>query len=293
MSFYEGFEKRSVDLKGLRKAWDATVKPHMMRRIHRKAQGPAYLRGLDNVKSFSALKRLAGERGREDKDFLSGFEKSLKRKGHGLIGIKGSSTGLLSKMEGNYMKEKKRAMGRLFSKTKREDKEAYKKSLGRLKGFRKAEARLTPKSKEAVNRLVGVHEGIERHLAKKKKLPGGTFASHISPEVLLRESNIVSTLPKDLKGAKNFFKTMRGYSGETEKLKEMFPGFEYGKGRISRHARKRMMERAVEKGRTKPGVTHMIDSAFASGVDKGRAVTNKLKKGYNRWKKFESDIAGR
>jgi len=250
MSFYEGFEKRSVDLKGLRKAWGATVKPYLLRskqgghsasyRLNFSESHPNTLKNLRENYTNQAVR-----------DYI---ERLNRTKGLGRIFVKGPQHKRISANEGVRLKQLRHTLSNTPPKEQPVTyglvEGAVRRIGSKFKGAKGTESRLDPKNKEAINRIVGIHEGIERKVSKNlKRLGGWTRGGHISPEVLLRESNIVSTLPKELKGAKSYLKTIRMSGNEKDEMRRMFPGFEYGKGRISRHARKPMMERAAEKVR--------------------------------------------
>lgn len=81
--------------------------------------------------------------------------------------------------------------------------------------------------------------------------------SHVSPEVIYRENNIVSTLPKKAKTVKTYFQGLRGVEGKqkpfemngvkielgTQSEAKLFPKrLKYGEQRLSRHAIKRLTE---------------------------------------------------
>lgn len=93
--------------------------------------------------------------------------------------------------------------------------------------------------KEVLNRIGIMHEGLE--LTAKKTMP---IATHIHPNVLLRENNIVATLPKQNNQAKNFFTEMRKDTGEANLFPKQLP---YGQQRLSRHAIKHVSEQMLNK----------------------------------------------
>ena len=98
--------------------------------------------------------------------------------------------------------------------------------------------KLTSKQKETFNRMVIEHEGFESRVKKPIAI-----TSHPSPEVLYREHNIVTTLPKRLKPAGTVMRKARHMTNEDLGLNIMHPNFKYGKSpRLSRHAIKRMNE---------------------------------------------------
>ena len=102
----------------------------------------------------------------------------------------------------------------------------------------------SPRQKEVVNRIFSTHEMLE--LGTKKKNVGEVF-SHISPKILIDESNMISSLPKRYKPAGNFMKKLRSASGENMFLEYYLPkGFKYGEGRISKATRKNVMKRFLK-----------------------------------------------
>jgi len=94
--------------------------------------------------------------------------------------------------------------------------------------------KLNPRSREMLNRVVLLHEGAElKRSAAKRLVP---FSSHVSPKVLLDESNILATLPKSHAKVRETFANMR--RGELESLPLLKRV--YGKKRLSRHAKRRI-----------------------------------------------------
>lgn len=78
------------------------------------------------------------------------------------------------------------------------------------------------------------------------------FDNHLSPDVIFREHNRVVTLPKGYEGVGVARKAIRG--PENRSYFRPF-GLEYGKGqRLSRHARKRMVESLERKAMKDPNV---------------------------------------
>jgi hypothetical protein len=93
-----------------------------------------------------------------------------------------------------------------------------------------------PGHRRALDAVMKGHE-----LAETQVKPSNSFMGfgHRSPDVILREHNMIQTLPADQKPVGDVLRGMREY-GEGPALK-MTTGFEYGKGpRISRHARKHL-----------------------------------------------------
>ena len=127
--------------------------------------------------------------------------------------------------------------------------------------------------KEMTNRVALLHEQSEKKhtngLAKSKKAYfkhhayalNGMFAGHAHPGVILEESNTMRSLPKKYKSVANLHHKMREKDATKSFLENRFPGFEYGKTRVSRHAKKRMSE-AIGKDKKK-----QLDS-FMSGFKK-------------------------
>jgi hypothetical protein len=114
-----------------------------------------------------------------------------------------------------------------------------------------------PKYREMINRLALMHEGAEGSEARRL---GPYFEitprfGHNSPGVLLRESNMLASLPEEYKPVKDFFTQARrqqvfsagevpsGHVGdisEIDMLEKALPGFKYGQTRVSNKAVKRM-----------------------------------------------------
>ena len=106
---------------------------------------------------------------------------------------------------------------------------------------------LKPRDKEISNRLMLLHERFERDALRKYK--GRTSAgAHADPEVILRESNAIATMPKEHSAVQDLYSSLRQMDGSAPTLSMGIPGFEYGKQRLSRHAIKRMRQILEEKG---------------------------------------------
>jgi hypothetical protein len=116
--------------------------------------------------------------------------------------------------------------------------------------------KLNPSQREIANRVVRLHEKFERQALKelsgKGLLNAEMMSGHLSPSVLLREHNLIQTLPTGQREAvRKLFETIRTVEGSKPALKIVLPGFDLlGKGqkRLSRHAVKRMNE-SIAKGR--------------------------------------------
>lgn len=100
---------------------------------------------------------------------------------------------------------------------------------------------LNPQNREAVNRIGIMHEGAESQVRPSGHQP---FGSHASPEVLLKEHNMIQTLPSNLKPAGDVYRNMRGVFQESLALNQMTGGkFNYGESpRLSRHAIRRISQ---------------------------------------------------
>ena len=98
---------------------------------------------------------------------------------------------------------------------------------------------MTPKNQEAFGRFGLLHEGFE---SKIKRNSLKLYGSHASPEVLLREHNLVRTASPEISQAASNFKKLRGEgTGESRVLSNYIPGFKYGESsRLSRHAIRRL-----------------------------------------------------
>lgn len=99
-----------------------------------------------------------------------------------------------------------------------------------------------PKNKDQqqmLNRVLSNHE-LQEILTKKKRVL--RIASHMSPDVLVAESNLVVSLPKKYNPVKNFMKKLRKSTGEDQMLFKGMPGFEYGKQKISPAGKKHILK---------------------------------------------------
>jgi len=106
--------------------------------------------------------------------------------------------------------------------------------------------KLAPKQQEMFNRIGLLHEGVERQFAAQPhgKINRGRWKAmqpgHLAPEVLLQESGMLATLPKEYTPVRQAYQKIRG---ELEPptlaaIQEVYPGYEHGVTRMSRHARR-------------------------------------------------------
>ena len=70
----------------------------------------------------------------------------------------------------------------------------------------------------------------------------------MNPSVLLKEHNMIQTLPPELKASGDAFRMTRQATGEVARLGKAFPGFKYGEGpRLSRHKIKALESKYLKK----------------------------------------------
>jgi len=91
--------------------------------------------------------------------------------------------------------------------------------------------------KEILGRVGLMHEFSETKM--KKAIP---FAGHTNPKVFMEESNLVSSLPKRYSPAKKYLSKIRSFV-ETPSIDKFYPGFKYGKTRLSRAGKKHIERR--------------------------------------------------
>jgi hypothetical protein len=97
----------------------------------------------------------------------------------------------------------------------------------------------TPAQRKMLEAVTKGHELAESQVALNPNMIGW---NHNSPDVILREHNMITTMPKRMGPVRTLFKTLRK-TREAAAWKEVFPQFTFGVGpRVSRHARKRMLE---------------------------------------------------
>jgi len=102
----------------------------------------------------------------------------------------------------------------------------------------------TPEQRLMAEGLIKGHEMAERAAVKAPKV-SFRGVGHLSPEVILKEHNMLVTMPKALrKKVAPSTQAMRKMQGESEALRQVTGGgFRFGKSqRLSRHARKRVTE---------------------------------------------------
>lgn len=112
----------------------------------------------------------------------------------------------------------------------------FKPTIKALKGLKRSDAKV-------VDTITRGHELAETSV-KKPSLGFKAISAHLSPSVVLKEHNMGVTLPKNQSKALEYFKTMRGDSGEAQLFNTIYKNFNYGDSpRLSRHAIKHMSNR--------------------------------------------------
>jgi len=92
------------------------------------------------------------------------------------------------------------------------------------------------KQKEMINRVALKHELSETVV--KKELP---FSSHLSPAVILEESNLLASLPKKYNPTKSFYRKLREGWGESSVIRKYYPGYVHGSQKISKAGKKHVL----------------------------------------------------
>ena len=95
---------------------------------------------------------------------------------------------------------------------------------------------LNPEEKEVFSRLIFAHEGLERKaiLARKWPVRPNFFEGHTDPGVILREHNMLTTLPGKYDKVKKAFLACR--EDEARILRRALPNYQHGYSpRVSRH----------------------------------------------------------
>lgn len=114
-----------------------------------------------------------------------------------------------------------------------------------------------PEQKEMLNRIILSHEGLERKAVLKSKQlaygpnmvgPGKTWQTHMDPSIILRENNMLATMPKGYTPVKETFKQFRDLDATAPLLRKVVPNYTHGQTRFSRHAIKRISQAAERKG---------------------------------------------
>lgn len=98
------------------------------------------------------------------------------------------------------------------------------------KNIRNIIKKMSPQEKEMTNRISLMHERNELSIPDKKSV---RFSSHMSPVVLARENNAVTSLGPEFSNVKSFYSTLRG---------QELTG--YGSGRYSRPSQRAMVSAA-------------------------------------------------
>jgi|GEM_PF-3638857 len=98
----------------------------------------------------------------------------------------------------------------------------------------------TPKDKKGMEAIVKGHELAETNV-KRVQPEFKNFFGHNAASVMLKEHNMLTTLPREQKNLKKYKILNRKYSGEADFLEESMKNFKYGKSpRFSRHAIKNL-----------------------------------------------------
>ena len=136
----------------------------------------------------------------------------------------------------------------------------------------KSNPKMNSEQREFFNRVALNHERDEGIFARKNKIKkkidrGATntdmlresFQGHHSPEVILREGNLLSSAPEHLSApSKAIFGEMRGNDHTIPAIKTVMPQYEHGKTRLSRHAIKHISNSLKKKNQ------EAIDKAYAA-----------------------------
>jgi len=115
---------------------------------------------------------------------------------------------------------------------------------GAYKGFEKSPIVGRPpkgrSQKEAINRITSLHEAQE----VKKSLSGDVkILSHNSLGVIMDESNLIKSLPGRYNPTKRFFSNIRNEERTSGLIRKYYPGFEYGKTKLSPAAKRHVLKR--------------------------------------------------
>ena len=94
-------------------------------------------------------------------------------------------------------------------------------------GIKEIVAKMSPQEKEMTNRIGIIHEGHELAVTRKAGLP---FGAHMSPNVIAKENNAITSLPEGFDNVKAFYNRAR----EIEGTKQQFGNIPYGSGRMSK-----------------------------------------------------------
>jgi hypothetical protein len=99
---------------------------------------------------------------------------------------------------------------------------------------------LDARNRSALQNLVTMHEMEEGHTSQKLPTRVAGFNGHRGPEVLLREHNMLTTMPEELAPARNALRDVRAL-GESADFSDF--GLQLGHGqRLSRHAVRRISD---------------------------------------------------
>lgn len=99
------------------------------------------------------------------------------------------------------------------------------------------------KSRKMLDAVIKGHELDETKVLANMS---GRVFGHSSMDVILREHNKLTTLPKEHLPVQQLFGELR-QAGETAKVQSVLPNYIHGESpRLSRHARRRVMEKFLE-----------------------------------------------
>jgi len=127
----------------------------------------------------------------------------------------------------------------------------------------------TPAEKEAINRTMLLHEGAEA--TAMTKFPGFSPGSsgHMGPRPLMTESNIIATLPPEVRQTvKRYFETIRSMGTDPrylQHIKSVYPKFEYGVTKVPKRVRRHIEEKSF-------GKAGSAKKEFAPGIPIARTI---------------------
>jgi len=212
VAFWEGFEKQALNLRSARRAVNA-LKPNIIKKDMGTVISSRAQRGVSPFKTGPAT----------------------------LIPFKNQTS---TRMKDHPFRNVPSSQRKIFAKG------PMSKAAPRSSELSDPLRKMDPKNKEMTNRVTLMHEGLERKALKQQK--GNNYnpnkASHANLGVILRENNMVSTLPKGFEDTKKVFSQMRDMDNTKNVIEKAVPGFQYGKTRLSRHAVKRVEQTLKRKG---------------------------------------------
>jgi len=238
-SWYNDLEKVAIKIPGMRVVHKRAIAPRLMRNTQMKLT-TTKPKGLPDKSNYAI--ELGGIEGRNEKIRYVKDLKSAERKNPSKLvyTLNNKEPGVLAGFNPSIAKKMSKAPD--APKRARRVEGKIMTGPGGFDGFVKSHKVKLPKSprqREILSRSALMHELAETKV--KKYQP---FWGHASPKIISEESNLMRSIPNS-GPATNFIKRLRS-GGEINSIKRVYPGFEYGKTKLSPAGKKHINRRIDE-----------------------------------------------